>query len=196
MSKEIGKRLHGEVVTETGKILDFDKATSLIIPLDLLNQCADLEVVGERRDNKYFHVMGTNTCIAHIEEGFCVLTDYVVDTVAGRNKVLPKMLDSQHYGVYQVKAYEGHTYRDWVKNSCGNNRNIGQDIKYYIHGISNAPEGCTLDHIGATFDERERFKEYTVNNINNGSHRHRVHIKDESQLQRLVEYLRFEEYGE
>ena len=193
MSKELGKILHGEVTTETGKVLDLDAATSLIIPFELMNGCDNLEVVGENRDNKYFHVVGSNTCIAHIEAGFCVLTDYMVDTVTGRNMVLPKMLDSQHYAVYQTKSREGHTSRDWIKNSCGNNRNIGQDIKYYIHGIYNAPEGCTLDHAGPTFDERERFKQYINNNVNNGSHRYKEYISNEDRLLKLISTIRSED---
>lgn len=199
MSKEqglmadLGELVHGEVTTETGKVLDLDIATSLIIPFELMIGCDNLEVVGKNRDNIYFSVIGSNSCIAHIEAGFCVLTDYIVDTVTGGNMALPKMLDSEHYGVYQVKSYNGHTTRDWIKNSCGNNRNIGQDIKYYIHGIYNAPKGYTLDHAGPTYDERERFKQYITNNINNGSHRYKKHISNEAALQQLIMSIRCED---
>jgi len=156
------------------KVLDKAAATSILCDEAILSKEKQLKLVAECRDNKYFNVEGTNTVIMHVEEGFCILTDYMVD---GKN--LAEIMCQEHYGVYQ---YNG---RDWVKNSA-TSRLVGYDIKEIVTGESGRPKGMTLDHEAETFNEMEKNKNFSSKNVNNGSHRVKVVITSDDGLQQLI----------
>ena len=58
------------------KVLEQEQATSIVCSNDLLSQNSRLRKVADLRDNVYFHVSGSNACIMHVEEDFCIVTDY------------------------------------------------------------------------------------------------------------------------
>ena len=61
-----------------GKMLNKNVATSILCDEVLLSKNSELELAAECRDNKYYRVKGTNTVLLHVEEGFCIFTDYMV----------------------------------------------------------------------------------------------------------------------
>lgn len=162
----------------TGKVLDKNVATSILCDEVMLSKSSQLELVAECRDNKYYLVNGTNTVLLHVEEGFCILTDYMVD---GKN--LAKLMEQEHYGVYQSNG------RDWVRNSA-TSRFVGYDIKEFVTGQSGRPQGMTLDHEAETFNEMEKNKKFSANNVNGGSHRVKVVIDSDEGLKELIEKIK------
>lgn len=160
------------------KILDKEVATSIMIDETLLQNNSNLQLVAECRDNKYYRIIGTETVIMHVEQGFCILCDNVVNGIN-----VPAKMRQEHYAVYQK------TGRDWVKNSA-TGRLIGYDIKEFVHGYGVRPAGQTLDHAAETFDERERNKNFSPNNINRGSHRVQVNVYDMNDLNGLIQKIR------
>jgi len=159
------------------KVLDKAGATSILCDEAILEKSEQLKLVADCRDNKYFNVEGTNTVIMHVEEGFCILTDYMVD---GKN--LAEMMSQEHYGVYQCNG------RDWVRNTA-TSRLIGYDIKEIVTGVSGRPKGMTLDHVAETFNEMEKNKKFSSKNVNNGSHRVKVVITSDDGLQQLIDKI-------
>lgn len=157
-----------------GKVLDKNCATSILCDDSILSRCKRLELVAQCRDNKYYLVEDTNIVLMHVEDGFCILTDYMVE-----EKNLPEFMKQEHYAVYQ---YNG---RDWVKNSA-TSRLIGYDIKEYVTGQSARPNGMTLDHEAETFNEMEKNKNFSKNNFNKGSHRVRVEVYTDESLDELI----------
>ena len=178
------------VLGKKTKKLDKDVATSILVSTELLRQCNQLQLITSNRDNEYYHVRGTNIVIAHIEEGFNILVDYMVTTVTKPEELqsLPHMLSSFHFGVYQKKGDTGG-YRDWIANSA-NNMQVGYIIKFIIHG-----EGCkfdkqSLDHKSETFNELDVNTEFTYNNPNGGSHRRRIDLNTMENLLQFIEAIR------
>lgn len=163
--------------TPVKKVLDKAVATSILCDEAILEKSEQLKLVAECRDNKFYLVDGTNTIIMHVEEGFCILTDYIVG-----EKNLAEMMSQEHYGVYQ---YNG---RDWVKNSA-TSRLVGYDIKEIVTGVSGRPKGMTLDHEAETFNEMEKNKNFSTKNVNNGSHRVKVVITSDDGLQQLIDKI-------
>lgn len=161
-----------------GKVLDKNIATSIMVEDSLLQNNPNLKMVAACRDNKYYQVTGTETVIMHVEEGFCILCD---NKINGIN--LPLAMQQEHYAVYQSNG------RDWVKNSA-TSRLVGYDIKEFVHGYGARPAGMTLDHEAETFDERERNKKFSSNNVNEGSHRVRVMIYDMNGLDDLIDKIK------
>ena len=157
-----------------GKVLEKKIATSIMADNSLLENNNLLERIASCRDNVYYHVKGTNAVIMHVEEGFNILCDYTVN-----GKCLPEIMKEEHYAVYQLNG------RDWIKNSA-TGRYIGYDIKEIVTGQSGRPKGTTLDHEAETFDEREKNKMFKTNNFNNGSHRVRVEIRSQEELNDLI----------
>ena len=155
---------------QNGKVLCKCNSTSIICNVDLLDNNSGLELVAANRDNRYYHVKGSNSVLLHVEEGFCILVDNMVQTYnSGEEEYsLPRMLSAQHYGVYQ--SVDG---RDWVKGTSSN-RAIGHDIQdlVYGNGAKVAREhGETLDHGAETHNEKLVNCMYKPDNTNNGSHR-------------------------
>lgn len=161
-----------------GKMLNKNVATSILCDEVLLSKNSELELAAECRDNKYYRVKGTNTVLLHVEEGFCIFTDYMVG-----EKNLAELMQQEHYAVYQ------YTGRDWVKNSA-TGRLVGYDIKEFVTGQSGRPQGMTLDHEAETFNEKEKNKNFSENNVNKGSHRVRVEISTNENLQQLIEKIK------
>lgn len=161
-----------------GKVLDKDIATSIMASNELLQANDSLKKVADCRDNVYYHVKDTETVIMHVEDDFCILCDYNV-----KGKDLPEEMKKEHYAVYQLGG------RDWVKNSA-TGRLIGYDIKEFVHGYGIRPAGMTLDHEGETFDEREKNKNFSSTNYNNGSHRVRVTINSQEALNELIDKIK------
>jgi hypothetical protein len=161
-----------------GKILDHSRATSIMCANDRLSRKTDLILVGESRDNAYYYVTGSKSVIMHVEDDFCIFCDYMVSGI-----VIPKMLERNHYGVYQPQE----DYRDWIKNSA-TSKLIGYDIKDCL--ALQCPKGQSLDHVGHTCDEREKNKHFSSNNINNGSHRIKIEIQDDVDLDWLINKIR------
>lgn len=159
------------------KVLDKDTATSILCDVSILAASKRLKLVAECRDNKYYLVDKTNAVLAHIEEGFCILCDCMVN---GKN--LPAMMKNAHYAVYQGAG------RDWVKNSA-TGQLIGYDIKEFITGQSGRPQGMTLDHMAETFNEMEKNKQFSPTNINEGSHRVQVKIGTADDLNILIDEI-------
>lgn len=159
------------------KELDKDTATSILCDVTKLLANKKLKLLAECRDNKYFLVENTNTVLMHVEEGFCILCDYMVD-----EKVLPILMKNAHYAVYQSAG------RDWIKNSA-TGQLIGYDIKEFVTGQSGRPQGMTLDHMAETFNEMEKNKEFSTDNINEGSHRIQVKISTEEDLDDLIDKI-------
>lgn len=160
------------------KELDKDTATSILVEEVLLQDNKDLQLVAQCRDNIYYHVIGTETVIMHVEDGFCILCDNMVNEIS-----LPSLMQKEHYAVYQSSG------RDWVKNSA-TGRLIGYDIKEFVHGYGVRPAGQTLDHEAETFDERERNKNFSSHNINEGSHRVCVKIYDRVGLDKFIDMIK------
>jgi hypothetical protein len=160
-----------------GKVLNKDVATSILCEAEMLRNNSNLILVAENRDNKYYLVKETNTVIMHVEDDFCILTDYKVN---GKNLV--DMMLKEHYAVYQVYG------RDWVKNSA-TSQLVGYDIKLALYGKGCRPDGMTLDHRDATFDEREKVKQFSANNVNDGSHRVRVIIYSPDGLDQFIDLI-------
>ena len=48
----------------------------------------------------------------------------------------------------------------------------------------------TLDHEAETFNEKEKNKNFSENNVNKGSHRVRVEISTNEDLQQLIEKIK------
>lgn len=159
------------------KVLNKDIATSILVSNELLKTCNLLTEVAKSRDNIYYLVNGTNTVIMHVEEGFCILCDYIV-----KGKIIPELTQKEHYAVYQSSG------RDWIKNSA-TGQLIGYDIKYLIKGNRNRPQGTTLDHEAETFDEREKNKIFSTNNINKGSHRVKLLIQTQDELCEIIDKI-------
>jgi hypothetical protein len=159
------------------KELHKEHATSILCREELLRHNSRLVLVGQNRENMYYRVKNTNTVLLHIEDDFCVLTDYVIN---GNNLV--QKMQQEHYGVYQLAR------RDWVKNSA-TSRAIGYDIKIILHGIGCRKSGMTLDHEDATFDEREKVKSFSYSNFNDGSHRVCVSICTQGGLNQFIDRL-------
>lgn len=160
------------------KVLEKVSATSILCDEAMLEKSEQLKLVAECRDNKYYLVEETNTVLLHVEEGFCILTDYMVG-----EKNIAELMQQEHYAVYQ------YNNRDWVKNSA-TGRLIGYDIKEFVTGQSGRPKGMTLDHLAETFNEMEKNKVFSSNNINEGSHRVKVVIKTEAGLQQLIDKIK------
>lgn len=160
------------------KVLNKNASTSILCDEAQLSKCGQLKLVAECRDNKYYLVNGTNTVLLHVEEGFCILTDYMVG-----KKNLAKLMEQEHYAVYQCNG------RDWVKNSA-TGRLVGYDIKEFVTGQSGRPEGMTLDHEAETFNEMEKNKSFSADNTNKGSHRVRIVIISREGLQELIEKIK------
>ncbi len=160
-----------------GKVLDKNVATSILCDDVLLDKCEKLILVAKCRENKYYLVEDTNTVLMHVEEGFCILTDYKVG-----DKNLVELMQRKHYAVYQNNG------RDWIKNSA-TSRLIGYDIKEFVTGQSGRPQGMTLDHLAETFNEKEKNKKFSNNNVNGGSHRVKVVIKSCKELKDLIEKI-------
>ena len=158
----------------TGKVLNKNVATSILCDVEILRKNPQLELVAECRDNKYYLVKETNTVLFHVEEGFCILTDYKIG-----EKNLAELMQQEHYGVYQCNG------RDWVKNTA-TSRLIGYDIKEFVTGQSGRPKGMTLDHQAETFNEMEKNKNFSANNVNGGSHRVKVLIISPAGLEELI----------
>jgi hypothetical protein len=159
-----------------GKVLDKKEATSILCNNEMLKNNEQLTRVGGLRDNSYYLVEGTNCVIMHVEEGFCILCDYII---SGIN--IPEKLMEEHYGVYQSSG------RDWVKNSA-TSQLIGYDIKNDLSATK--LNGQTLDHEGHTFDEREKNKKFSNTNINGGSHRTRVGVDTDKDLDCLINKIK------
>lgn len=157
-----------------GKQLDKKAATSILCGDDILSKSDNLSKVAECRDNKYYLVKDTNTILLHVEDGFCILTDYMIN-----EKNLAELMAREHYAVYQ------HNGRDWIKNSV-TSRLVGYDIKEFVTGIAGRPEGMTLDHEAETFNEMEKNKKFSACNVNSGSHRVKVEILTEESLEELI----------
>lgn len=160
------------------KVLDKNVATSILCDDAMLGSSKQLKLVAECRDNKYYLVEDTNTVLLHVEEGFCILTDYMVG-----EKNLAELMQQEHYAVYQ---YNG---RDWVRNSA-TCRLVGYDIKEFVTGQSGRPAGMTLDHEAETFNEMEKNKTFSSTNINEGSHRVKVVINTDEGLQQLIQKIK------
>uniref|UniRef100_UPI004056CC48 hypothetical protein n=1 Tax=Acetatifactor sp. TaxID=1872090 RepID=UPI004056CC48 len=158
----------------TGKVLDKNTATSILCDDAMLGREKQLKLVAECRDNKYYLVEDTNTVLLHVEEGFCILTDYMVG-----EKNLAQLMQQEHYAVYQCNG------RDWIKNSA-TSRLVGYDIKEFVTGQSSRPQGMTLDHQAETFNEMEKNKSFSTNNVNGGSHRVKVVIDSVEGLEELI----------
>ena len=170
------------------KILNKGVATSIICSETLLNNNIDLDFVADNRENKYYNVIGTNVVIAHIEDDFCILVDYMVRTYNSSNTVsLPNMLSAAHYGVYQSESNKAN--RDWVKNTV-TGKLIGYDIKEIIHGNGVKVAGSSLDHLVETLNELEKNKQFSTMNWNSGSHRFRLEIKSQDDLNDLILRIR------
>lgn len=176
--------------TSKSKILDITTATSIILPREIADNNEELIIVASNRDNIFYHVNNSNTVIMRVEEDFCILVDYKVDTYKDNDVCLPKMLSAAHYGVYQLKG------RDWVKQTNGNNRIIGYDIKELIHGGGYKLVSSTLDHKFETYDEREKAKEFSECNYNKGSHRRKIVISNMNELNALIQRIQENENEE
>jgi len=161
-----------------GKVLDKNVATSILCDDVVLGGNSQLKLVAECRDNKYYLVEATNTVIMHVEEGFCALTDYMVE-----KKNLPELMQQEHYAVYQANG------RDWIKNSS-TGQVIGYAIKEIVTGVSGRPKGMTLDHLAETFNEMEKNKVFSTSNINEGSHRVKVTVGTNKELDELIEKIK------
>lgn len=173
---------------EMAKVLNRDVATSIVCPTVLMHNNIDLDLVAENRENKYYNVIGTNVVIAHIEDDFCILVDYMVRTYNSSNPVsLPNMLSASHYGVYQTENNLAN--RDWIKNTV-TGRHIGYDIKEIIHGNGVKVAGSSLDHLVETLNELEKNKQFSTTNWNSGSHRFRLEIKSQDDLNDLILRIR------
>ena len=159
------------------KVLDKDTATSILCDVAILAACEKLKLVAECRENKYYHVDNTNTVLMHVEEGFCILCDHILN-----EKNLPILMKNAHYAVYQSAG------RDWIKNSA-TGQLIGYDIKEFVTGHSGRPQGMTLDHKAETFNEMEKNKQFSPDNINEGSHRIQVKIGTEDDLKDLIDKI-------
>ena len=159
------------------KVLDKDSSTSILCDVAILDASEKLKLVAACRDNKYYLVGNTNTVLMHVEEGFCILCDYMV-----YEKVLPILMKNAHYAVYQSAG------RDWIKNSA-TGQLIGYDIKEFLTGQSGRPQGMTLDHMAETFNEMEKNKQFSTDNINEGSHRIQVKISSEDDLNIFINQI-------
>lgn len=166
-------------------------ATSLVIPIALLEQCNEVRLVAKNRENAYFHIMGTNMCIAHIEEDFCCLTDYMVTTIGSPEELrsLPHILSGQHFGVYQIPNSSGMKTRDWIMNSS-TNMPIGHVIKYAIHGQECKLVGQTMDHEAETWNELDANIAFKYDNINKGSHKRPRFIRTLEELLKFINSIR------
>lgn len=159
------------------KVLNKNIATSILISNELLRTSSLLTEVANSRDNTYYLVKGTNTVIMHVEKGFCILCDYIVKGIN-----IPALMQKEHYAVYQSSG------RDWIKNSA-TGQLIGYDIKYLVNGNRVRPRGTSLDHEAETFDEREKNKIFSTNNINKGSHRIKCIIQTQDELCEIIDRI-------
>lgn len=170
------------------KVLVHEVATSIVCSIKLLEENKRLEKVAEERENIFFHVKETNTCIMHVEEELCILIDYKV-RVYNEPDVecsLPSLLSAAHYGVYQTINTPGGN-RDWVKNSA-TSQLIGHDIKRLLHGPGCKIAGMQLEHLSWTLDERESYKEFGPNKERD-SHRVRIEIFNMEELDWLIDKI-------
>lgn len=161
-------------LNEKTKTLSKAGSTSIIVKKELLENSENLTRVGENRDNVYYLIDDSQSVIMHVEQDFAIICDYVVNGVN-----LPQRMLQKHYGVYQFCG------RDWVKNTV-TSRLIGYDIKRFLYGNECQPDGTTLDHVSATFDERDKYKEFSKNNVNHGSHRVQIIVRTQEELNRLL----------
>ncbi len=163
------------------KILDRRTATSILCSEKILSNCTRMKKVAGNSYNSYYNIIGTNTCVAHIEQDFCILTSYLTDTYSDNQKVsLPKMLSLNRYGVYQSSAR-----RDFVRNTT-TTRAIGYDILEIVYGNGVRTAGKTQEHYVETWNEKLENIEMIENNINHGSHKIKIEIKNEDDLRDLI----------
>lgn len=167
-----------------GKLLRKCTATSILCETTVLEECNRVRLVAENEDNKYFHIIGSNSVIMHVEDSFCILLDYKVQTFNSSGEMwdLTMMLSARHYCVYQINN------RDWIMNS--NSRAIGHDIQDLVHGNGAKmarEKGMTLDHGAETYNEKLVNCKYKNMNVNEGSHRRRENIQSQEELEGVVD---------
>lgn len=165
-------------LNEKTKTLSKAGATSIIVKKELLENSENLTRVGENRDNVYYLIDDSQSVIMHVEQDFAIICDYVVNGID-----LPKRMLQEHYGVYQCRG------RDWVKNTVTSHL-VGYDIKRFLYGKGYQPVGTTLDHVSATFDERDKYKEFSRSNVNHGSHRVQIIVRTQEELKWLLKKTR------
>ena len=73
------------------KKLDKATATSIICSTDFLDNSDRLQRVADNGSNIYYRVNETNTVIMHVEEDFCIVTSYMVDTYKNERVNLAKV---------------------------------------------------------------------------------------------------------
>jgi len=61
------------------------------------------------------------------------------------------------------------------------------DIKKILFGNGARNEGETLDHVGATWDERDCMKHFKKDNFNKGTHRVKVIINNNKELDDFID---------
>lgn len=179
------------ITTKRRKKLYKHMATSIMIPIALLEKCNEVKLITQNCENEYYHVKGTNMCIAHIEDEFCCLVDYMVTTVKNPEELhsLPHMLSGQHFGVYQIPNKSGLKTRDWIMNSS-TSMPIGHIIKYAIHGQECKLIGQTMDHEAETWNELDANIQFKYGNINEGSHRRPKFINTMEELLEFINVIR------
>lgn len=167
------------IVMPQRKQLDKSRATSILCSKELLDSSEELKCVAQNRDNVIYHVHDSNICIMHVEDGFCILVDYIINEVN-----IPEFIIQDHYGVYQ-------SVRDCVKSTTRVNRLIGYDIKERLYH-EKCKKGYHLDHWAETFNELDKSKRFIPGSVNqNGySHRRQLEINTVEDLDWLCERIR------
>ncbi|MCR5836427.1 MAG: hypothetical protein K6G88_07965 [Lachnospiraceae bacterium] len=169
----------------TIKILDKQVATSILIDRELLNNCPDLRRVAQNGENVYYNVIGTNTCIMHVEQCFCILTTYLTKTFKDVEDVnLAWMMSANRYGVYQLPCG-----RDIVRNTL-TRRSVGYDILEMVYGNGVRTRGTTQEHYVETWNEKMENIAFITDNVNRGSHRVKVEIYTIEDLEELIDRIK------
>lgn len=177
-----------QCIYNRGKDLCPLEATCLVIPRVLLDNCNRLEVAAENSKNKYYHIVGSNCVIASIEDVFCVLVDYKIETYEDEKEHnLSKILSAINFRMIK----NGKRYEVVCSNiSRSKNISLGKVIKTLEYGEKIITMACDLgfwlDHKVELFDERCNNKEYNGNRSEK-NHYVYVNIKNAVQLERFIE---------
>lgn len=160
-------------------------ATSIICSESLLSESTRLTQIYPNAQNKYFLIIGTNTVIMMVESEFCILIDYqqYIDRI-GTIGVIPYELINTKYTMQRINN------RDWTIKS-GKGTRIAYDVQEIIHSKQKVgiwkDHKYSVDHSCETYDERAAHTYLTHHNPTDKSHRVRVELNSQNDLNDFID---------
>ena len=171
-------------VYRNGKALCPKEATSVLCRIELLNNNDRLACVATNGCNAYYHVVQTNTVIFNVENMYCIILDYEVESALDNKKLcLPRTLSTCRFRMQNMHG------RDWCKKG---NVTIGEIIHRLVYGDQMIEmlkqSGDQEDHQAETYNEKICNTQYCDNPVE-ASHRVCVEIKNQDELNQFLDDL-------